>query len=162
MIHRVKPQHRSECGYRLMYATILWTGGPTRGETLVGGRNQPKLRSLLGNWVNGGVSQGLPVPGEESAVSRWCVAFVFFSILRLNLWGIRENNDQADRQKEKNILHAGTNQAVNQTVSTSYSAHPLPLQSGMPFCAFLYLRKTRVGDCLVGQGCLLFLQRTRV
>lgn len=76
--HRVKPQHRSECGYRLMDATILWRGGPARGETLMGGRNQPRLRSLLGNWVNGGVSQGLPVPGEESAAYGQMVHDIFF------------------------------------------------------------------------------------
>lgn len=80
-IHRVKPQHRSECGYRLMDATISWAGGPTRGETLVGGWNQPRLRSLLGNWVNGEVSQGLPVPGEESAAYGQMVhGICFFSV----------------------------------------------------------------------------------
>lgn len=82
-IHRVKPQHRSECGYRLTGATILCAGGPTRGETLVGGRNQPRLRSLLGNWVNGGVSQGLPVPGEESAAYGQMVHGICFFFQRL-------------------------------------------------------------------------------
>lgn len=76
--------------------------------------SQGRPRSLLGNWINGGVSLGLLVPGEESAWYRQMVRGVcFLGALRLSLWGPRENNGQAKQQKEKNIPSMGTKPSIS-------------------------------------------------
>ena len=70
-------------------------------------------------WAGGQNRDWEPQGRSRPSVDRWCIGFVLSSAWNLGLWGMGENNTQANQQKDNEYMDGALKARTSQPTTSS-------------------------------------------